>query len=115
MAQHCIQRPSSTGRGLAGGDDWLHGPFDAGISDAQLASDGLDIAYTAGINFFWTGLMTSITPHVPLYRERVQALSQEIFKTPGVMKWPMVVTINFVGGAMLRWLPAFTQRHPRMN
>ena len=45
--------------------------------------------------------MSSITPYVPIYRERVVELAAELFTTPTVLKWPLVVAINFKCGDAL--------------
>ena len=76
-------------------------PFDPAVFDAQSRLDNENISYTAGINFFWQNSISSITPYVPLYRSRVEELAAELFANPEVLRWPLVVAINFDKGSAL--------------
>jgi len=67
-------------------------PFDAEQCKTALSRRG---TYIAGFNFFWLDLLRSLTPGIPLSRERVWELANFMFQDgPTALKKPIGVTVS---------------------
>ena len=98
---------------LDGAEPGFVAPFNVGVFDAQYKMAGFDMAYTCGVNFFWFDVLRSISPMVPLYRERVEDLAADQFDRPGAQWSSMSMTVaitfqagdNLPKGSLLRVTP----------
>ena len=78
-------------RGLLG----FTAPFNAQIYEARFA-EGLSMKYSCGGIFFWHGPMRSLTPWVPLYKNRILEMAESI--TPSLLRHSIACVADDASG-----------------
>ena len=74
-------------------------PWDSEVFDGQLKKDGKHLQYQCGVNMFWLNPMVSVTPFVPISKNRV--LEQAAALSPGLISPPLVADASWAKGSAL--------------
>ena len=74
-------------------------PFDANVFDSRVGEKTLWLQFHG--NFMWQDFFRSVTPWIPLLRDRVEEYGANHYPTPMAFKTPLVFHTNFTDGAHL--------------